>query len=149
MQCGLHISCKLVFKQAESLLLGSIVVPKGTCVQVPKNAGPANTRLTFAFTCPRLNIYPCPYFIPKCRYYLEWSEWRRVSKCFKPCTYSQSKQFGEQQRLFKIPHSDAVSQCSAQSHLHFFFSSNSTFTCWSCFWTSSNPRSRSSLLTIC
>lgn len=75
---------------------GSIFEPEGTCLQVPKNAGPANARLTFAFTCPRLNIYPCPYFIRKCRYYLEWSEWRRVSKCFKPCTYSQSKQFWEQ-----------------------------------------------------
>lgn len=73
------------FKWAESLPR-SIFEPKGTRADVSENAGTANARLTSAFTRPRLRIRPCPYFIPKHTYHLERSEWKRVSKCFKPCT---------------------------------------------------------------
>lgn len=78
-------SCKTVLSERKAYL-GSIFEPKGTRADVSENAGTANARLTSAFARPRLRIRPCPYFIPKHTYHLERSEWKRVSKCFKPCT---------------------------------------------------------------
>lgn len=92
------------------------------------------------------NMQPCAPFVPKLGYGMVRVKQRPI---VSSPVQSHSELPGEQQRLFQVPRSDTVRQRSAQTHLHFFFSSNKAFTCWSCFWTSSNPRSRSSLLTIC